>query len=300
MKRRGFMKNSLLAGGLSTASMSKMETKSSLKTIGMATNWGWTDSLDAFATKAKSLGYDGFEMWFPADPAKQEEIKKVLDKHQLQIGFLVGSGKTDSKTHFTEFESLLKGSLGFSQKPLYINCHSGKDYFSFEENAKIVELSINQSEKTGIKIGHETHRGRMCFAANITRVFLEKYPLMKLTLDISHWTNVHESLLADQKDSVKLALERTIHVHTRVGHQEGPQVNDPRAPEWAEQLKAHLSWWDEVVRNMENRGEKTFTFLTEFGPPAYLPTVPFTNMPLANQWDINKYMLNMIKERYAG
>jgi hypothetical protein len=31
-----------------------------------------------------------------------------------------------------------------------------------------------------------------------------------------------------------------------------------------------------------------------------MPTVPYTQMPLANQWEINVYMMNLLKKRYAN
>jgi hypothetical protein len=39
--------------------------------------------------------------------------------------------------------------------------------------------------------------------------------------------------------------------------------------------------------------------LTEFGPPHYLPALPFTRQPVADQWDINVYMMKTLRERYA-
>jgi hypothetical protein len=108
---------------------------------------------------------------------------------------------------------------------------------------------------------------------------------------------VHESLLKDQEEPVKCALSRVGHIHSRIGHEEGPQVNDPRAPEWEAAVKAHLAWWDVVVEQKVKSGE-TLTVLTEFGPPHYLPTVPFTNQPLADQWAINVHMMQLLRKRY--
>jgi hypothetical protein len=96
---------------------------------------------------------------------------------------------------------------------------------------------------------------------------------------------------------VNLALSRTDHIHARIGHAEGPQVNDPRAPEWKNAVDAHLSWWDKVVERKRIEGTP-ITFLTEFGPPSYLPTLPFTNQPVANQWEINIYMMDLLRKRY--
>ncbi|MEJ0103429.1 MAG: hypothetical protein WDO19_13130 [Bacteroidota bacterium] len=120
---------------------------------------------------------------------------------------------------------------------------------------------------------------------------------MKLTFDVSHWCNVHESLLTDQEETVNLALERVEHIHARIGHSEGPQVNDPRAPEWDEAVKAHFAWWDKVIERKKKNGEQ-MTVLTEFGPPTYMPTLPYTQQPLANQWEINVHMMKLLRKRY--
>jgi len=47
------------------------------------------------------------------------------------------------------------------------------------------------------------------------------------------------------------------------------------------------------------RGE-ILTMTTEFGPPAYMPTLPYSNMPVANQWQINVSMMQLWRERYSG
>jgi hypothetical protein len=47
-------------------------------------------------------------------------------------------------------------------------------------------------------------------------------------------------------------------------------------------------------------GASRMTFLTEFGPADYLPTLPYSRQPVANQWDINVYMLQLIRNRYSA
>ena len=70
---------------------------------------------------------------------------------------------------------------------------------------------------------------------------------VRITLDVSHWVNVAESFLDDQPDAMELAIQRTEHIHARVGYPEGPQVSDPAAPEWNEALQHHLNWWDKII-----------------------------------------------------
>lgn len=138
----------------------------------------------------------------------------------------------------------------------------------------------------------------MLFAAPVAKRFLETIPGLRITMDISHWCNVSESLLADQQQTVDLAIQRTDHIHARIGHPEGPQVSDPRAPEWEPACKAHFGWWDKVVELKKQQGE-TLTILTEFGPVDYMPALPYTRQPVADQWAINYYMMQTLRKRYS-
>lgn len=266
----------------------------------LATSWGFQGTIDEFCSKAKKEGYDGIEMWWPSNnKIAQNELFTALKNHNLEIGFLCGGSQSNPKEHLEFYKKMIDAAAKQNiQRPLYINNHSGRDYFSFDDNAKFIEHTQNLAKETGILICHETHRSRMLFAAHITRNFLDKFPDLRLTLDISHWCNVHESLLADQKETVALALERTDHIHARIGHAEGPQVNDPRAPEWEQTVKQHFEWWDTVADRKKKNGER-MTVLTEFGPPNYMPTLPYTQQALSDQWAINVHMMNLFRKRYS-
>ena len=137
----------------------------------------------------------------------------------------------------------------------------------------------------------------MLYAAPVARNFMEKNPDLRVTFDVSHWCNVHESLLQDQQETVQLAIDRTDHIHARIGHAQGPQVSDPRAPEWEPAVKAHLAWWDRIMENKRKKGGR-ITVLTEFGPPDYMPVIPYTRQPLADQWAINVHMMHLVRKRY--
>ena len=261
-----------------------------------ATNWGFTGSWDEFALKVKQAGYDGMEIWWPGDEKDRNELFAALDKYKLKIGFLVGGNDKDFQKHLTQFQQSL--SAAAKAKPVYINCHSGKDFFSFDQSKQFMDFTEKVNKETGVPIYHESHRGRILFAANIARQFMEKVPGLRLTLDISHWCNVHESYLSDQEETIAMALNRTDHIHARIDHPEGPQVSDPRAPEWKQAVETHFGWWDKIVERKKKEG-KLMTFLTEFGPPDYMPTLPYTRQAVANQWDINVYMMEVLRKRYA-
>ncbi len=293
MNRRTFLAASGLAG---TALMASGKDTPGKPVVVLATDWGFKGNLTEFCEAIKQAGYDGMEMWWPGTAVRQKELQDALDRFDLKIGYLCGGSQTVFEEHFQAFRSALEAAA--ARKPLYINCHSGKDYFTYDQNKAFVDLTGEVAARTGIPVCHETHRGRMLYSAPVTRSFIEKHPSLRLTLDISHWCNVHESLLADQAETVDKALERVDHIHARIGHAQGPQVNDPRAPEWSRARDAHFAWWDKVVERKRKAGE-TVTFLTEFGPPDYFPTLPYTRQPVSDQWEINVYMMKLLRERYG-
>ena len=258
---------------------------------------GHPGSVEDFCAQAKEAGYDGIEVWYPTDATDRKTLRAATDKHQLLVGFLAAGSDADFAVHQKQFEESVRGAL--SLNPQFINCHSGRDYFTFEQNRQLIDFTTERAQASGVPIYHETHRARILFAAPVTQRFLEEIPDLRLTLDISHWCNVHASLLQDQPEAVRAALARTDHVHSRVGHAESPQVTDPRAPEWVEAVQAHFDWWDQVVKTKVDQGQP-LTMTTEFGPPPYMASVPYTGQPLANQWDINGYMMQQWRERYAA
>jgi sugar phosphate isomerase/epimerase len=275
---------------------SMMNTGFELKLL--ATNWGFPGTLDDYCSKVKKEGYDGIEIWWPLERKSQDELFAALKKHQLEVGFLCAGSDAVYEKHFTQFTEMIDAAATQAvQRPLYINCHSGRDYFSFEQNKTFIDHTLQLAQRTGLIICHETHRSRMLFAAPVGRQYIDRVPELRLTFDVSHWCNVSESLLQDQHETMALALARVDHVHARIGHPEGPQVNDPRAPEWEAAVQAHFAWWDQIVEWKKKSGER-LTILTEFGPPDYMPTLPYTREPLADQWAINVHIMQVLRKRY--
>ncbi len=229
--------------------------------------------------------------------AEKEEVSRLLNKHEL---FFIAQHWQTTESNFDLHQGLFKKHLrhlaGFN--PLFINTQTGKDFFTESENIQLINIAEQVSKEAGIAIFHETHRGKWSFAAHITKKYLKKYPHIKLTLDISHWCAVAESFLQDQQEAIDLAIQNTEHLHARIGFTQGPQITDPRAPEWRKEVDIHLKWWDRVIEKHRKNGRAQFTITPEFGAPPYLTLLPFSRQPLVNQWDINVFMMNLLKERY--
>ena len=265
------------------------------KTLFFQTDWGYNGKVEDFIEKAKISGYDGIEIWLPAESKKQKLISKALKEFDMRVIFLCGTnGNLPFEESLEEYKKHLQKAV--DQKPIAINSHTGSDFLSFEQNMAFIKAANNLSATSNIPIYHETHRGRFSYSLPETKKYLEANINFRLTLDISHWMVVHESLLKNREDLLEKVVLRSDHIHARVGFEEGPQVNDPSGPEWKIVLDRHLDIWETVIQKNWNE-KKIATITTEFGPPNYMPTIPFTRKPLSDQWENNVFIMNMLKDR---
>ena len=266
-----------------------------MKTLFFCPMWGMENlPYPEAARRVKAAGYDGMEI--AAEPGKRGEAVRVTRDNGLEVILMAfGGGKT-----FVEHQKKFRDDLldVASHKPLFINSHTGHDYFTFEQNAELIQTAADVQKQTGVRILHETHRGRFSYSAPAIQYYLLKIPDMRLTADYSHWVNVAESYLDDQSENVHRAIAVSDHIHCRVGHPQGPQVNDPRAPEWKSALEIHARWWDTIRARVQKADMSALTVTCEFGPSGYLPTLPYTQQPVASQWDINVFMKDFLKKRW--
>lgn len=91
-----------------------------------------------------------------------------------------------------------------------------------------------------------------------------------------------------------------MHIHARVGFEEGPQVNDPRSPEWLAHLEGFEVWWDLIWNEQRKSGMTITTCTPEHGAPTYQHTVPYTKQPLADVWEVNTWIGERQKKRFEA
>jgi len=254
---------------------------------------------DDFLARVAEAAYDGIEYGVAAG-TPQAEVAGVLARAERR-GLSVVLQHHD--THDADFGRHRAAFAAWLEKvaplrPHRINSQTGRDHFSFEQNRALLDLAGETAARHGVAIAHETHRSKFSFAAHVTRAYLEQLPALRLTFDVSHWVCVAESYLEDQPEALALAIARTDHVHARVGFPEGPQISDPRAPEWREAVDHHLAWWDRVAAQRRAAGAE-LSFTVEFGPAPYLFHLPFTRQPVTSQWEVNLHMKELLRVRYG-
>lgn len=253
---------------------------------------------DIFLEKVRLAGYDGIDTWLPEVAQEKKEMLEFLDKNEMV--FVAHQHQAYGHT-FDEFKTSFVKNLGLCAEanPILINSHTGKDYFSLEQNLQLIDIAQEFSEKSGITITHETHRGRIGYCPQMIDMVFAARAKPLIAADFSHWVCVTESLLENFSDILSEAITRTRHVHARVGYEQGPQVPDPRAPEWEYALDSFLAWWDRIVQVNAGRGTAILPFTTEFGPAPYMQREPFSQKPAVDQFEVNCYMKDLLKSRYA-
>ncbi|MFA9392118.1 MAG: sugar phosphate isomerase/epimerase family protein [Prolixibacteraceae bacterium] len=260
--------------------------------------WGLEDlSYHDFLVKAKYTGFDGVEMLIPTEKGLKQEIRRLLDQFGLKLIAQQGEAVTAPlfEEHIILFEKHLRNACELN--PLFINSQTGKDYFSFDENCILIEKAMEIELQTGVPIIHEIHRGKFTFAPVLMGAYMDKFPQIRFGFDISHWLTVSESTLQDPTQSaiVDRVIKHSGHIHARIGHEEGPQITDPRAPEWQYVVDLHKDWWNKIVQHARKNKAEFFTITPEFGPEPYMQRLPFTQMPVANQREINVHMKDTLK-----
>ncbi|MEZ4668467.1 MAG: sugar phosphate isomerase/epimerase [Anaerolineae bacterium] len=242
--------------------------------------WGMTGGLEQQLEQIAGAGYEGVEAWIEGIALPPQTFRRLVASYDLK---LIIAGPIN---HKADIEPILQHFAAF--EPLKINLHSGRDSFTHDEGCAFFETALTVQTALGLPVAHETHRGRLLFTPWDTAFYLRQFPELCLTADYSHWVNVCERLPDDQQAALEAANQRAIHIHGRVGYEEGPQVPDPRALEYAAQVAWHEQQWQRIQANHAALDE-TLTFTPEYGPPPYLHTLPYTNVPVADLWTICLY-----------
>ncbi len=267
-----------------------------MKILFFRSTWGMDmPALEDALSKIKGAGFDGVEMGAPAELKACAQARQLLDELGLALVVQQWTQGTTAAEHADSFEQQYERAVAL--KPLHVNSHTGRDYFNLEDNLAVFDRATALEGAAGVRVLHETHRGRALFSTTSTMTLLTARPGLRLTADLSHWCCVHESLLEDQQPAVERALERSFAIHARVGHSQGPQVTDPRDPKWQPAMAAHLGWWQDILRLRQAEGCEVLAVCPEFGPPPYMVALPQTQQPIADLWDVNCYMRDWLRRK---
>ncbi len=250
--------------------------------------WGVPGTLDQQIEKIKAAGYDGFEEWVKP----HYEIRPLIVKHDVRfIGIVSGDNPEQFKRDLGEL---------VDSGAMQATVHCGSSAMGFQQGMDHLGKLVEVTKQVSIPVNFETHRGRLLYEPNSTYEYLKALPDLYLCADFSHWCCVTESMLGGFKDQLELAIQRTRHIHTRVGFEEGPQVPDPRVKQWEGYVTTFEAIWDRIKAVHEKRNARYMTVDPEFGPPNYQWTDPKTGQPLADIWEVSQWLTDRLRARWKA
>jgi hypothetical protein len=256
----------------------------------------YEEPLERFIPRCHAEKWSATEIFLAARPEKPADILELHKSHDLK---LIAQIITSGATVHEHLESLREHYVrALDCHPIAVNCHTGRDIFSFDENRRLFEAAVALSLREGVPLLHETHRGRALFTAPLCLAYLRAIPGLRLTADFSHLLCVHESTLEDQPEAVAAIIEASDHIHARVGFPEGPQLSDPRNPAYREWVDLSIEFWTRIRRRMTNEQRATMTITPEFGPPFYAPLAKSSPDPLADPWSSNRWIREELTRRW--
>ena len=267
--------------------------------------WGFEADLAAACATAVCQGFDGLEvnLHHPALAClPAEAVGEQLDVagQQLVLELLTGGDYVPDlnckpEQHLRELEEQLAHAPAL--RPLRVTVLTGSDSWPWPVQETFWRQALALAEACTLPVSFETHRSRSFYSPWLLQPYLEAFPGLRLTADLSHWCAVAERLMTPDLEPVRAMAARVDHIHARVGHAQGPSVGHPFAPEWGEALEAHRRCWQLFARERSSASQGPFTITPEFGPDGYLPQLPFTREPVADLLVLNTAMAQWLRHQ---
>ena len=198
-----------------------------------------------------------------------------------------------------------------------INAHSGSDGWTEDESACYFEqienwrCSGDLHLMPGVRLSHETHRGRPLGSPWVTDRLLQRLPELRLTSDYSHWVvscernfgHHHHSDECEEKEVMRRVTNSVDHIHARVGTTQSPQIVDIRDRSISNitSIRAFTDHWIMIRNVMLAKGELEMSVTPEYGPMPYTPCHPFTDdQPLSDVWDVTEAAAVHVRDLLEG
>jgi len=268
------------------------------------------DAWDRVLAKIKADGFDGVECVAEMLDRERHRFCTLTEKHGLVIVCQIHTCRYPIQSaavaaHLEAFRTLLEIAKGFS--PVLVNAHAGYDGWTIDQMVEFYQGCLQIQSDYSFTIVHETHRRRCLFNPWITRDVLARVPELRVNCDLSHWVVVCERLFDDQPADKEMwqgflprLAQATRLIHARVGYDQGPQVPNPAAPEYAHELECHERWWDVMIDAALGRGDEYVYLEPEHGPAPYQQRLPFQpSCPTGDVWLINTWLGQRQRARFA-
>ena len=269
------------------------------------TLWGVTDDWSQIVTELSEAGCVGIEARVPLEDMSRRQLQQRLQADQLgYIAILFSGGDVipdqseGPEQHLQRLQSMLPKAAEL--EPQLVNILPGNDRWSLSMQVDFFGAAMELAQQAGVRCLFETHRATSLYSPWLTLELLAQLPDMRFTADISHWVLVAERLLDCEQDwqAMQPFIDRVDHIQARAGYAQGPQLPHPAAPEYAAELAFFEAFWQRVWASQQARGFSKTTLTPEFGRDGYLHHLPFTDVPVADLWQLNAWMAKRQRKQF--
>lgn len=274
------------------------------KTLWGHPDTGCIESLAVACAMAVDKGFAGIEGQIPGDEKTCEQFAMLLDKYQLSFiaeictaGSYVPDRRATVQQHLDDLSLQLHRVAPLH--PQLVNCIGGCDRWSLDDSVHFFQQALALADQYSVPISFETHRGRSLYSPWVAEQILSKMDL-PLTCDFSHWCVVCEGMGASEDDLLREVARHALHIHGRIGYDQGPQVSDPQSFLYRDDLQKHLRWWRWIWQAQREKGMVVSTFTPEFGPDGYQMRNPQTGEPVGDLNTINHRMAIFSCEQFRA
>ncbi len=153
-----------------------------------APHWGSNElAPEVFIDRVLAAGFDGIEMSLPLDAALREEWTARIA--QAGLGLIAQQWETAFHRQFEAHRDALAHYINnaCAARPLFVNSHTGKDFYSYQQNRELIALADAIARDHGVPVVHEIHRSRFSGHPMLLRPYLDDVPGLELTADLSRW-----------------------------------------------------------------------------------------------------------------
>ncbi|MHB8635775.1 MAG: sugar phosphate isomerase/epimerase family protein [Fimbriimonadaceae bacterium] len=259
--------------------------------IGLPMNAATPWTLEEKLTEVKAAGFDGVECWLSDD--EEASHKQALDRHGLRLTLGHHPHTLNDVKAVVAQAKRLNADFVFAQ-PL-------NPYAPLPEAAEFCREARKIANGEGLALFVETHRNNIPESLNQALQFIDLYPEVRFTGDLSHFVVVGEFYGLEYERAIERmmpVLSRVSHLHGRISNGEAVQVDvgdgsGPTAQFFVQIWAAAMRAW-----RAEAAPGDVFPFASELGPPRYAITLP-DGSEFSDRWEQSLVMKRLAEQAWA-
>lgn len=248
----------------------------------------WT--LDEKFERVREAGFEAVECWLTDE--SEREVKEALDRHGLRL--ILGHRPFD----LAAIEATVARAVRLGAD--FVFAQPADAFTSLDTVEKLVRDGRAFANAAGLAFFVETHRNNFTENLPQTLALIERIPDIRFTGDLSHFVVVGEFYGWKEEraiDRMLPVLERTSHLHGRIGNGEQVQVDVGDGSGQTAQFFVEL--WATAMRfwRRDAGPGDVFPFTSELGPPRYAITLP-DGREFSDRWEQSLVMKRLAEQAW--